>query len=98
MNIGDASPLKLHFNKFANWLDAIRLDMPKNVCQIDEYIFRILAKEAFVKSLIQGRDFRYLEVVEASVIFQSSSKKKSVTTNYSLLRPDIFGLLSCPTQ
>ncbi|MBE9578584.1 MULTISPECIES: hypothetical protein [Moraxella] len=50
--------------EFSDWLDTIKLEMPKSVRQINERIFKIFTKEVFIKSLIQGRDFRYLEAVD----------------------------------
>ncbi len=38
--------------------------MPKNIRQINEYTFKIFIKEVFIKSLIQGRDFHFLEAVD----------------------------------
>lgn len=50
--------------EFAHWLDGISLIMPESLRQISESIFKIFTKEVFIKSVIQGRDFRFFEAAD----------------------------------
>lgn len=46
---------------FANYLDTLRLEVPKNVRQLDENTLKTFLKQVFIKSQLQGYQFKYYE-------------------------------------
>lgn len=75
--------------------------MPKNIRQINEYTFKIFIKEFFIKSLIQGRDFHFLEAVDLDLYgithFPAFIQKQSVERKLLIVETkNIWFIISPP--
>lgn len=75
--------------------------MPKSIRQINEYTFKIFIKEVFIKSLIQGRDFHFLEAVDLDLYgithFPAFIQKQSVERKLLIVETkNIWFIISPP--
>ena len=87
--------------EIADWIDTITFKMPKNTRQINEYTFKIFIKEVFIKSLIQGRDFHFLEAVDLDLYgithFPAFIQKQSVERKLLIVETkNIWFIISPP--